>query len=170
MLVADRAGQVAMRKYRERLQRDVRDGAMAGVLAGAGVMVAIFGFDLLFFEPLTTPEFLISAMLGGDNNGDAAARLRAARIAIFSLLHMSVFSLLGIVLARFFSLTALRKTVLAGGAFGLIICTIVFSAGLQVTGTHMSQDPGWWGIIGANVLAGVIMVTFLRVVQGARSG
>ena len=142
---------------------------MAGVLAGVGTMVLVFGFDMLFFKPLATPELLSGALLGGDAE-TVLARLRVARIGIFTVLHLAVFTLLGIVLARFFSLTRIRKTALAGAAYGLIICTLVFAASLQLSGTHMSSETGWMAILGANIVAGVIMQVFLRVVQGSDSG
>ena len=67
MLVADRSTHLTARKYRELLRRDVRDGAMAGLLAGAGIMVLVFGFDMLFFSPLTLPGFLSGALSGGED-------------------------------------------------------------------------------------------------------
>jgi hypothetical protein len=50
------------------------------------------------------------------------------------------------------------------------MCTIMFAASLQLSGTQMSSEPGWAAIVGANVTAGVIMAVFLRIVQELPSG
>jgi hypothetical protein len=137
------------------------------LLAGAALIVLFFLYDVLRFTPLATPGFLSSGLLGGEDLGaDTAADLRAARIAVFTILHLAAFTLLGIALARLFSIARLRRTLLAGGLYGLTVCTALFAASMQLTGTQMSAEPGWPAILVGNVAAGVVMVMYLRVAQG----
>lgn len=163
MSVYDHSAHVAEQTYRRRLRKDVLHGAFAGVLAGMAMMIVFFTYDMLWFKPLHTPDFLSGALLGG---GDLAAEpgtgMRTTRIAIFSTLHLLIFTLIGIAFARFFRFTQLPKTLLVGGLYGLIACTAIFSATLQLTGTQMSAEWGWPALLGGNFLAGIVMVVFLR--------
>jgi hypothetical protein len=163
MSVFDHSAYVAEGTYRKLLRRDLLWGGLAGLLAGAALMVFFFAYDVLWFRPLATPDFLSGALLGGgESSPETLASLTRARIMIFSILHVITFTLLGVMFARFFRFTALRKTVLVGVLYGLIVCTAVFSAGLQVTGTQMSAEPGWPALLAGNLAAGVVMVVFLR--------
>lgn len=163
MSVYDHSAHVAEQTYRRRLKKDVLHGAFAGVLAGMAIMILFFTYDMLWFKPLHTPDFLSGSFLGGGDLGAEPSRgLRTTRIAIFSTLHLFIFTLLGIVFARFFRFTELRKTLIVGGLYGLIACTAIFSSTLQVTGTQMSGKWGWPALLAGNFLAGIVMVVFLR--------
>ena len=163
MSVYDHSAHVAEQTYRRRLRKDVLHGAFAGVLAGMAIMIVFFTYDMLWFKPLATPDFLSGTFLGGGDAGaEPSSGLRMTRIAIFSTLHLLIFTLIGIAFARFFRFTQLSKTLLVGGLYGLIACTAIFSATLQVTGTQMSGEWGWPALLGGNFLAGIVMVVFLR--------
>jgi hypothetical protein len=167
MSVHNHSVHVAEQDYRKQLRKDLRFGALAGLLAGAAIMILFFGYDVLWFRPLATPDILTGALLGGgDLDAGTLTKLRSTRIAIFSILHLVAFVFLGILFARFFRFTQLRKTLLSGGLFGLIVCTAVFSASMQLTGTQMSAEPGWPAILAGNFGAGIVMVIFLRRAQG----
>lgn len=167
MSVYDSSAYVAEQRYSKLLRRDLRDGALAGLLAGGALILFFFTYDVLWFRPLATPDFLASAFLGGGEPGaETVTGLKSARMAIFTTLHLVTFTLLGVVLARFFRFTAMRKTLLVGALYGLIICTAVLSAGMQVTGTQLSGEPGWPALVAASFAAGIVMVVFLRRVQG----
>jgi hypothetical protein len=161
--VYDHSAYAAEGTYRKLHQKDMLWGGLAGLLAGAGLMVVFLAFDVLSFTPLATPAFLSSALPGGgDAGGEAVTELTSARIVLFSVLHLATFTLIGVVFARFFRFTALRKTLVVGALFGLIVCTAVFGAGLQVTGTQMSAEPGWPALLAGNLVAGLVMVVVLR--------
>ena len=160
----------AEQEYRKQLHKDLGVGALAGLLAGAAIMILFFVYDVLWFRPLATPEFLSKALLGGGNlDAETLTSLRSSRIVIFSILHMVAFAFLGILFARFFRFTQLRKTLLSGGLYGLVVCTAVFSASMQVTGTQVSAEPGWPALLAGNFGAGIVMVIFLRRAQGVGS-
>ena len=170
MSVYDQSAYVAEQDYRKLLRKDLRYGVLAGLLAGAAIMILFFFYDVLWFRPLATPDFLSNALLGGgDLSAETLIKLRSTRIVIFSILHLVAFTFLGILFARFFRFTQLRKTLLSGGLYGLIVCTAVFSASMQVTGTQMSAEPGWPALLAGNFGAGIVMVIFLRRAQGVGS-
>ncbi len=130
-------------------------------------MVAFFLYDVMWFTPLATPDFLCRGLLGSEDPGaDVAAMLRAVRIAIFTILHLAAVTLLGIDLSRLLHLAGIGKTLLAGALTGLTVCTIVFSTNLRITGTQMSAEPGWLPVLAGNVAAGVVMVMYIRFAQG----
>jgi len=167
MAVYYQATEVAQGTYRKLLRQDLLWGGLAGILAGGALTVFFFGYDVLWFRPMETPDFLSGAFLGGGEAGaETVEKLRNLRIAIFTSLHMIAFTLLGIIFARFFRFTQLRKTLLVGVLWGLVVCTAVLAAGMQVTGTQMAAQPGWPGLLAGNVAAGVVMVLFLRRAQG----
>jgi hypothetical protein len=166
-MALDRSGYVAEGTYRKQLREDIRWGGLAGLLAGGALMVFFFAYDVLWFTPLATPDFLSKALLGGgEPSPELLTKLRTIRIAVFSVLHLVAFIMVGIIFARFFRFTQLRKTLGVGGLYGLVVCTAVFTAGMQVTGTQMTAKPGWPALLAGNLAAGIVMVVFLRRVQG----
>lgn len=168
MPVSRRSAYGDARRHRQLLLRDYRDGAVAGLLAGTTLIVLFFVYDVLLFAPLATPDFLSGKFLGsGDPGAELAPMLRTVRIAIFTILHLAAFAFLGIALARLLHFAQLKKAVLAGALYGLTACTLLFGVSLQVSGAQMSAVPGWPAILVGNVAAGIIMVIYLRLAQGA---
>ena len=169
MSVYDRSAYASARKYRELRRKDLRDGALAGLLAGAAVMLLFLAYDLVSFTPLATPEFLSAALFGSGNASPAEeAGSDGGRLALFTVVHLATFVLLGIGLARLFRNTGVRRSLWAGGLYGFLVCTIIFSVSMQITGTEVSDGPGHWSIMAVNLAAGLVMVSYLRVAQGSR--
>ena len=163
MPVLSRSTHGAARRQRQLLLRDYRNGALAGLLAGAVLMALFFLYDMLTFSPLATPDFLSGEFLGsGDPGAELDSTLKTVRIALFTLLHLAAFTFLGIALARLLSFAQLKRTVLAGALYGLTAGTLLFGVGLQVSGTQMSAEPGWPAILLGNVAAGIVMATYLH--------
>jgi len=170
MSAYDHSAYGAQEEYRINLRRDLIGGSLAGLLAGGALLVVVFQYDLLWFRPLATPEFVSAALLEGAVPGaETLSRLRGARIGMFSVIHVIAFTFLGILMARFFRFTQLRKTYVAGALYGLVVCTVTLAAGMQVTGTQMSTNFGWPVFLVCNFAAGIVMVLVLRRVQGVAS-
>ena len=170
MSVYDHSAYGAEQDYRKVRRTDLRDGALAGLLAGGALIIFIFSYDVLSFTPLATPDFLSSRVFGGgDLSAGTEARLRSARIAAFTILHLVTFAFLGVLFARFLRFAQLRKTLLVGVLYGLIVCTAVFAAGMHLTGAEMATEPGWPGLLMGNFSAGLVMVVYLRRAQGVAS-
>ena len=170
MSVYDHSAYGAREEYRKDLRRDLIGGILAGLLAGLALLVVLFRYDLLWFRPLAAPEFVSAALLEGAVPGaETLARLRGARMAMFTTIHIVAFTFLGILMARFFRFTQLRKTYVTGALYGLVVCSVTLAAGMQVTGTQMSTKHGWPLFMACNFAAGIVMVLVLRRMQGIAS-
>lgn len=135
----------------------VRRGAMAGLLAGATLIVIFFAMDLIGGQPLATPTFLSGALLG-----DAVAEAGPMRIGLYTAAHFAVFILLGIIAAWFFTRLGVPRNLLIGAAYGLFACSGVFYPALIVTGTDILAAPAWPAVFFGNVIAGMVIVAYLH--------
>ena len=130
-------------------------------------MILLLGVDALFFRPLATPDFLAEALIGHEALAlDFTAQLRAVRIVMFTVLHLAVFMGLGIILAKLVRRSEIGKSLLVGGLFGLIVCTILFGVVLHLSGTELVGVPPWPAVALGNLLAGVVMAGYLKVRTG----
>lgn len=148
---------------RDRLHRDLRDGAVAGLLGGGSIMIFCLGYDALFFEPLATPNFLAEALIGRPALGlDLGVQLGIVRIMLFTVLHLAAFVGIGVLLAGLLRVTGARKSLLIGGVYGLTACTTLFQVVLHVSGTGLSAVPEWPSVFLWNLVAGVVMMSYLK--------
>ncbi|MFH1763135.1 MAG: hypothetical protein ABIF09_02985 [Gemmatimonadota bacterium] len=146
------------------MHKDLRNGAVAGLLGGASIMILFLGYDAFSFGPLSTPDLLAEAITGQEILVlDFAAPLRVARIMMFTVLHLAVFSGLGIILTNLFRMTGARESLLLGGLYGLTVCTVLFSLVLHLSGTELLAQPQWPAVALGNFVAGVVMVGYLKV-------
>jgi len=148
----------------------MRDGAAAGLLGGVAVVAFFFVYDLVRLEPFATPAFLSSAVLGGgppNSAGDLGVFMTIAslitgtgRILVYSLMHLLVFSLLGVGAALMFLWMDEPPKVLSGALYGLLVCSLVFYVALGVTG-GLSVVPDWRAVVLGNLFAGGVMARYL---------
>jgi hypothetical protein len=126
-------------------------------------MVLTLLYDVLLFKPLVTPNFLAQALIGREGlTGDFAAQAKFIQIGMFTVLHLAAFVLLGIVLAKIFRMTGMRKTLLFGGLYGLTACTLLFGASLKLSGAEVSLEPKRLVVLLVNFVAGVVMAGYLQ--------
>lgn len=135
----------------------VRRGAIAGLLAGATLIVLFFVLDMLGGQPLATPTFLSGVLFG-----DAMAEAGSLRIGLYTATHFLVFIVLGIVAALFFTTLGVPRNLLIGAAYGLFACSAVFYPALIITGTDILAAPAWPAVFFGNVIAGVVIVGYLH--------
>ena len=152
--------------YQRRVYLDLRNGVVAGLLGGGAIMLFFLTRDLLLFTPLATPEALSDALLSREALAARIdIRLNVFRILLFSLLHLGVFAVLGIVLAKLPRVIRFRNALLMGGLYGLIVCSSLFFADLELSCTRLSIGLGVPSVLFANVLAGTIMAAYLRLAR-----
>jgi hypothetical protein len=135
----------------------VVNGAVGGFLAGAALIVLFFFYDLARGVPLATPTFLASAVFGNEGPLEVPAQ-----VAIYTVAHFIVLTLLGIVAALLIEAARLPRNLLVGTAYGLFACTLVFYAALISSGAAVLDAPAWPIVFVGNVMAGAIIVTYLR--------
>lgn len=138
-------------------RRCLASGVMGGILAAAALIVFYFFYDLIRGEPLATPSFLAGALFG--SGGPEAT---SVQIGVFTLLHFLAFILLGVVAAVATEIVGAPRTVLVGAAYGLFGFTLLFYALLVISGARIVDAPAWPIAFFGNVVAGAVMVGYLR--------
>jgi len=135
----------------------VRRGAIAGLLAGATLIVLFFVMDLIGGQPLATPTFLAGILFG-----NAMAEAGSVLIGLYTAAHFLVFILLGIGAAMFFTAFDIPRNLVIGAAYGLFACSAVFYPALIITGTDILTAPAWPAVFFGNVIAGTVIVGYLH--------
>ena len=97
----------------------VVDGAVGGMLAGAVVAAWFFVLDVATSQPFHTPRLLAAALLGHESS------LTTTRlVAVYTLLHLGVFAVLGIGGAWLMKVTGEVPRLLTGALFGMRLARI----------------------------------------------
>lgn len=137
-------------------KRSVRNGVVAGLLAGTVLVVLFYFYDLGRGEPLRTPAYLLGALI------DRPLEATVAVIAAYTVIHYAVWAGLGVVAVALVRWANLPRNVLIGAAYGLFACSLLFYGGLIVTGTDVLRAPAWPAVFFGNALAGVVMFSYLH--------
>lgn len=138
--------------------RKIRDGLIAGLLAGFVLAVLFYFYDLGQGAPLRTPAFLWGAIISG-----GSVEPTAAIIAGYTILHFVAWGALGVLAAALIQWAGLPRNVLIGAAYGLFSCSLVFYLGLiRAPDQLVLSAPGWPAVFFGNALAGVVMFTHLH--------
>src|SRR5918999_153286 len=136
--------------------RTLVHGAVAGIAAGLVVAVWFLVVDLATTEVFHTPTTLASAMVGVDEAPTFAL------VAVYTLLHFSVFALLGIGAAFLLSAIGVAPNVLIGAVFGLGVLGTVHYGALLITGTGALTVLPQLHVLAANLLGGIAMMAYLH--------
>ncbi len=137
--------------------KSIVSGVMAGFLAGGVLIALFFFFDLIRGQPLDTPTFLSGALLGQDTS-----QATSARIVLFTVMHFVAFIALGVLASVVVDATGIPCNLLAGAAYGLFGCSLLFYSALVVSGTQILDAPAWPVVFFGNVVAGSVIVGYLR--------
>ncbi len=136
-------------------------GAMGGVLAGIVVVVWFVIMDLVAGDPFGTPARLSSAVLR-----EEFTRPWPRLIALYTVLHFGVFVTMGVMTNWGLRALQLEPGVIVAAIFGLFVLNAVHYAGLLVTGMNLLTVVPVLHVTIANLLGGVLMMTYLRRVHG----
>ena len=138
--------------------RTIRDGLVAGLLAGFVLAVLFYFYDLGQGSPLRTPAFLWGAII---NSAEVAPTTGV--IVGYTILHFAAWGALGVFAAILIHWAGLPRNILIGAAYGLFACSFVFYLGLiRAPDQLVLSAPGWPAVFFGNTLAGVIMFTHLH--------
>lgn len=135
----------------------VMSGIVGGFLAGAVLIVFYFLYDLIRGEPLATPTLLASGLLG-----QGAISIDSVHIALFTVLHLLAFIALGVLAAVVTQLTRTPRSLLVGAAYGLFAFTLVVYGALVISSAGVLEAPAWPTVFFGNVLAGAVMMAYMR--------
>jgi len=80
----------------------------------------------------------------------------------YSIVHFSIFALAGIAIAWTLERTGTRPHLLIGTIIGFLLFDIVFYAGVMIAGTNIVNELGWPEVLLGNVLAGIVLISYLH--------
>src|SRR5882724_6295718 len=140
--------------------RVVREGIVAGLLGALAVALWFLAYDAAAGAPLRTPALLGAALFHGLRE-PAALVITPALVLQYTLFHGLVFVAFGWMAAGLFALTDGDRHVLFG-VFMLFCCFEVAAlAALQILGSWLLHTLEPWSILGANLVAAVVMLGLL---------
>jgi hypothetical protein len=130
----------------------VNRGVLAGIFAATALAAWFMVIDTLQGQPLATPAFLASALLGiGDGSVDPLA------VGMYTVVHYAGFALLGIAMAWVAERAELIPGALLGVALGFLLFDVMFYGSLLVTGTAVVAELGWLPVLAGNIIAGLVL-------------
>lgn len=132
-------------------------GAIGGLIAGLVVAAWFLIVDLVGSQPFRTPALLASAVLG-----ETVAVPSVRLVAVYTLLHFSVFIALGIAAILFVRASGGRFGLLLGAVFGLGVLDAVHYSALLLTGARVLDLLQPAHVLTANLVAGMAMMAYLH--------
>jgi hypothetical protein len=143
----------------------IAHGIIGGLLAGLVVAVWFAVVDTVRWgHPFVTPTDLASALYHEPGTGSTFWL-----VAMYSVVHFGVFACLGI--AATWVMVALHQAprLLLGVFFGIVVQELLFYTGLYLSGWPPSEVIPWDHVIGANLLAGLVLMSYLRRAERAEA-
>lgn len=141
-------------------QSGVVHGVVGGLLAGAIVTVWFLVADVLAGAPLRTPAELGATLFDRPFAGGGAT------VTLYTLLHFGVFAIVGGVTGWLLAATGVTPGILLGLFFGICVLNGIHYVGLLLTSRELLTVLPWPHVVGANLVAGVAMMSFLHHAQG----
>lgn len=147
-----------------RREPTLAQGVVAGLLAGAAVVIFFLVLDAANGEVLRTPTMLASAVFGRET-----AAVGAGLIAAFTSLHFAVFAALGAGATTLFRWAGLPQNVISGALYGLFVFSLIFYTSVVATGIDVLPGSWWPAALVGNLVAGLVLGGYLHRV-GPRQG
>lgn len=141
-------------------RRMVKEGMFAGLLGGAGVAAWFFVVDLIAGQPLATPAALGEATFSVLGKGIDWSPVQY--VIGYTVLHLGVFLLIGLIVSSIVEASKRTPGVLAG----LLILFAVFEVGFYFFTLFLAQPESvgriaWYQIGAANLVAAGLMGWYL---------
>jgi hypothetical protein len=131
-----------------------------GLLGAATVALWFFLVDVVSGAPLRTPGILGSAVfLGITTPGEAV--INASTVGLYSLLHGSVFFLVGIGTTIIVRAADRTPSVLALFIPLTVVLQALFVGGTAILAQSLLGAIAWWAVLGGNLLASFLMGSLL---------
>ncbi len=140
----------------------IRSGIIAGVAAAIVVVLWFLAIDLFAGEPFRTPAFLAGALFGAD-----VPDFSAGSIALYTLVHLLVFAVLGIFAAWVLAHLDVVPPVLLGLALGFLLFDLIFYGSVMATGVDVIRSLGWPALLAGNLIAGIVLMVTLTMLRVA---
>jgi hypothetical protein len=141
----------------------LKRGMIAGIFAAIALAVWFVLIDSLQGQPLATPAFLAGALLGiGDGS------VAVAPVAVYTVVHLLFFALLGVAMAWAAESAELAPGPLLGVALGFLLFDLMFYGSLLVTGRAVVPELGWLPVLTGSVVAGLVLFGALGAMSDTR--
>jgi hypothetical protein len=141
----------------------VSRGLAAGFIAAAAFAAWFFLIDVASGNALRTPTYMSGLVFSSAN-----AMPSAARVALFTILHFAAFGIMGVLVSILLEKAEIRPSIGLGIVLGFLLFDLVFYGSVIITGVDIVEELGWPQVLTANVVAGAVMLGYLRAKTGAR--
>ena len=136
----------------------VREGVVAGVLGATAVAVWFFVVDLIGGRPLFTPAALGEGLLSVFGSSPEP---HAVNIIAYTIFHYAVFILVGILGVILVHAGERMPSVLAGSMILFVAFELGFYGMVAMLQETVLGNFAWYQILAGNLLAAVVMGTYL---------
>jgi hypothetical protein len=136
----------------------VREGVVAGVLGATAVAVWFFVVDLIAGRPLFTPNTLGEGFLSVFGQSPEPA---AVNIIAYTIFHYAVFIFVGIIAVILVHAGERTPSVLAGSMILFVAIELGFYGMVALLEETALGNLAWYQILAGNLLAAVLMGTYL---------
>src|SRR6266568_1695863 len=140
--------------------RIVREGLAAGFLGAAVVALWFLLYDTAAGVPLRTPALLGAALFHGLRDPSALV-ITTPLVLQYTIIHGAAFVIFGWMAAGLFALTDGDRHVLFGVFMLFCSFEVAALAALQVLASWLLHTMEPWSVLGANLVAAVVMLGLL---------
>jgi hypothetical protein len=141
----------------------LKQGLAAGLVAAAVFAAWFLLVDVVQAQPLATPAYMSGLLFSFTTALPASARLLA-----FTALHFIAFGVVGMIVAVLLERWRLKPWVTIGIPLGFLLFDLSFYGSMLLFGVDIVRALGWPQVLTGNVLAGVVVMAYLKAKSGAR--
>ena len=133
-------------------------GGIAGLLGGTALALWFLVVDSSLGDPFRVLALLANSLFGVEGLGASPGL-----IVLYTVIHYAAFVAVGIAATSLGTLVDWAPSTLLGFALGFILFDILVVVSISVTGIDVIQELGWLEVLTGNVLAGLVMTSYLHV-------
>lgn len=138
----------------------VKEGIVVGLAGAIAVALWFLVYDAAIGAPFRTPALLGAALFDGLRDADALVVTPAA-VVKYTIAHGLAFVAFGVAVSTLFAMIDRERTMLFA-LFMLFCCfEVVVVLALRVLAYQVAEAIPTWAILGANLLATVVMLGLL---------
>ncbi len=138
----------------------VRDGVLLGLVGAAAVALWYLLLDTMAGAALQTPSFLGGVLFAGET-GTAGLPINLTWVLGFTVVHVAAFAGLGIALTAVAATAEGRPPILLAALMILVSFEALAMGMVAVLSEFLPR--AWWSVVGANLLAALVMGAILKV-------
>jgi hypothetical protein len=136
----------------------VREGLIAGILGATAVAVWFFVVDLIGGRPLFTPNTLGEGLLSIFGRSPES---RAVNVIAYTIFHYAAFTVVGMIAVVLIHTGERIPSVLAGSMILFVAIELGFYGLVALLQQTVLGNFAWYQILAGNLLAAVLMGTYL---------